>query len=275
MNLSNPIQIYAAQIAQEYQTIKAMAEIEITPESMQVFHRFLDLLSNEHGSDFANGVLAEPQIQRIKPEIQKLFSQASSLYERHWAQRIVESDEPQRLLTQEYPYFQHYERATGLEINAINSLANTPVEKVLMVGSGALPLTSLALKKSGLSVDNLDINNDDLILGQKVCHAIAGEHSMVFIHNDVCLQEDLQQYDVIWLAALVGDESIKNKIIKHLYTNMRPGAQLVIRTAYNLRTLLYPSIDEHDLLPFKLKLKVQTYADNFHSILIAQKPECS
>ncbi|CAH9052627.1 hypothetical protein PSECIP111951_00659 [Pseudoalteromonas holothuriae] len=272
MTISHSVETHAAHIAHEYKNITAMSKLEITPDNMSKFHRFLDLLSNEHGSEFATGVLAQPDIQQIKPGIQHLFSQASSLYERHWAQRLIKSEDSATLLRQEYPYFQHYERATGLEINAIYSLANETVKNVLMVGSGALPLTSLALLNADLVVENLDINQSDLMLGKAVSEALRPDKNMTFIHNDVCKQDQLQQYDVIWLAALVGDEKIKDQIIKHLFEHMRPGAQLVVRTAYNLRTLLYPSIDESGLLPFALKLKVQTYADNFHSILIAQKP---
>ncbi|MDK1285788.1 nicotianamine synthase family protein [Pseudoalteromonas umbrosa] len=273
MNISNQALVHATKIVDGFQHIKSMSALEITPENMTTFHQFLDLLSNEHGSDFADNVLAQQEIQAIKPGIQQLFSQASSLYERHWAERIVKSSEPKLTLSNEYPYYKHYQRATGLEINAIHSLAATPVRNVLMVGSGALPLTTLALHQSGLSVDNLDINGPDLLLGQQVCDALSEQHQMKFIHNDICEQGNLDQYDVIWLAALVGDESLKEKIIAHLYAQMKPGAQLVVRTAYNLRTLLYPSIDEQGLAPFQLKLKIQTYADNFHSILIAQKPE--
>lgn len=273
MNISNQALIHATQIVDGFQHIKSMSALEITPDNMATFHQFLDLLSNEHGSEFANNVLAQPEIQAIKPGIQQLFSQASSLYERHWAQRMVDSDDAKHTLSEEYPYYKHYQRATGMEINAIHSLAESPVNKVLMVGSGALPLTTLALHKDGLQVDNLDINGPDLSLGQQVCDALSPDHQMTFIHNDICAQDNLAQYDVIWLAALVGDETLKEKIISHLFSKMKPGALLVVRTAYNLRTLLYPSIDEQGLAPFKLKLKIQTYADNFHSILIAQKPQ--
>jgi len=272
VNISNLARRHAAQIVDKYQHIKAMSELEITPDNMATFHQFLGLLSNEHGSEFAENVLIQPQIQQIKPGIQQLFSHASSLYERHWAHRLIQSQDPLHALQHEYPYFQHYQRATALEINAINSLAQQPVKKVLMVGSGALPLTTLALNTAGLEVDNLDINQADLLLGQTVCKVLEPNNQLAFIHNDICQQAELEQYDVIWLAALVGDAQIKDLIIEHLFDNMRSGALLVVRTAYNLRTLLYPSVDEQGLAPFQVKLKIQTYADNFHSMLIAQKP---
>ncbi|GEK08454.1 nicotianamine synthase [Pseudoalteromonas sp. McH1-7] len=272
MTLMNHVEDHASQIVAMYEHIHSMESLTINAQTMATFDQFLGLLSNEHGSEFATQVLAQAKIEAVKPQIQHLFSMASSLYEQHWAQRLVASTAAQQLLIEEYPYFNHYQRATGLEINAVKSLAEQPIEHVLMVGSGALPLTSLALHQAGLQVDNLDIQQDDLLLGKQVCDALASGNEMNFIHNDICQQQNLAKYDVIWLAALVGDEQIKNSIITHLFEQMRPGAQLVVRTAFNLRTLLYPSVDESGLAPFQLKLKIQTYADNFHSILIAQKP---
>lgn len=259
-------------IVNQYQRIITMPEMIISEDTMEQFQGFLNLLSNDHGSDFSERVLVHPHIQQIKPGIQKIFSRASSFYERHWAMQILDSDIPEQILQQEYPYYQHYERATALEINAIQALSIDSINRVLMVGSGALPLTSMALAKNGFTTDNLDIQQDDLEVGQAVSEKLRPDYPMTFVHSDICHYSDLANYDVIWLAALVGDERIKANIIRHLFKSMKPGSLLVVRTAYNLRTLLYPSISERDLQPFSLKLKIQTYADNFHSILIAQKP---
>jgi len=263
---------HAEKIVSQYKLITAMPEIAISDDTMTRFHGFLNLLSNDHDAEFSSNVLEHTSIQEIKPSIQKIFSHASSLYERHWAQRILESETPREIFEKQYPYYQHYERATALEINAIQALSSAPVKNVLMVGSGALPVTSMALAKSGFITDNLDIHQEDLELGKNVSEALNTEQAMTFIHSDIGRKSDLANYDVIWLAALVGDESAKVDIVNHLFATMAPGALLVVRTAYNLRTLLYPSTNEQDLEPFSMKLKIQTYADNFHSILIAQKP---
>lgn len=259
-------------ILKQFNAITALPKLQINDETMHLFHQFLNLLSNQVSAAQAEQVLAHPAIQAKKLQMQSLFSQASSLYERYWAERIIQSPSPEAYLTQQYPYYQHYQRATGLEINAIQALTPNTSKKVLMVGSGALPLTSIALAKHHYEITNLDINEADLLLGKAVCNALTPNEKMVFIHNDICLEQDLADYDVVWLAALVGDQTIKHKIIQHLYQHVKPGSLMVIRTAFNLRTLLYPSICEQALSPFQLKLKIQTYADNFHSILIAQKP---
>lgn len=262
---------HAEKIISQYRQITATPEIKISDETMTQFHGFLDLLSNNHDSTFSDNVLQYPGIKEIKPNIQKLFNHASSLYKRHWAHRILSSDTPMNVFQQEYPYYQHYERATALEINAITAVSQNAVKRVLMVGSGALPVTSMALAKNGFETDNLDIHQADLELGEAVSKKLYAASAMTFMHSDITQKYDLAQYDVIWLAALVGDEAAKTKILDHLFDHMAPGSLLVVRTAYNLRTLLYPSMSEQDLGHFSMKLKSQTYADNFHSMLIAQK----
>lgn len=52
---------------------------------------------------------------------------------------------------------------------------------------------------------------------------------------------DLGQFDVVYLAALVGTCcKAKLEIIANVVRVMRPGALLVLRTAHSLRSLLYP-----------------------------------
>ena len=54
-------------------------------------------------------------------------------------------------------------------------------------------------------------------------------------------QNDLSDFDVVYVAALVGATSKeKREIFSKVLERMRPGALLVVRTAHALRKLLYP-----------------------------------
>lgn len=53
--------------------------------------------------------------------------------------------------------------------------------------------------------------------------------------------QDLSAFDVVYLAALVGNtKAQKDEIIKAVSSRMKPGALLVMRSAHSLRSLLYP-----------------------------------
>lgn len=55
------------------------------------------------------------------------------------------------------------------------------------------------------------------------------------------LDHDLREFDVVYLAALVGTtQEEKEVVLTNVVARMREGGLLVIRTAHSLRTLLYP-----------------------------------
>jgi nicotianamine synthase len=52
---------------------------------------------------------------------------------------------------------------------------------------------------------------------------------------------DLFGFDVVYLAALVGTTGAeKRRILKNIVSRMRPGALVVVRSAWGLRSLVYP-----------------------------------
>jgi hypothetical protein len=56
--------------------------------------------------------------------------------------------------------------------------------------------------------------------------------------------KDLAEFDVVYLAALVGiSQAEKEGIMLQVVDRMRPGALLVVRSAWGLRTCLYPEVD--------------------------------
>ncbi|GJT85982.1 nicotianamine synthase, S-adenosyl-L-methionine-dependent methyltransferase [Tanacetum coccineum] len=78
---------------------------------------------------------------------------------------------------------------------------------------------------------------------------------MVFHTSDIMdVTDDLKNYDVIFLAALVGmniDDN-KNKVIQHLAKYMAPGAILMLRSAHGARAFLYPVVDPNVLHGFNV-----------------------
>jgi hypothetical protein len=64
---------------------------------------------------------------------------------------------------------------------------------------------------------------------------------MHFLHRDASKITDLRDYDVVYLAALVGCGQIeKEAVVRRVVAQMREGALVVIRTSWGLRGLLYP-----------------------------------
>jgi nicotianamine synthase len=62
--------------------------------------------------------------------------------------------------------------------------------------------------------------------------------------SDAVSSHDLSDFDVVFLAALVGaDQAEKEEILKNVARRMREGALVVIRSVNGMRELCYPAFD--------------------------------
>ncbi|GJW86866.1 retrovirus-related pol polyprotein from transposon TNT 1-94 [Tanacetum coccineum] len=84
--------------------------------------------------------------------------------------------------------------------------------------------------------------------------------------------DDLKNYDVIFLAALVGmNIDDKNKVIQHLAKYMAPGAILMLRSAHGARAFLYPVVDPNVLHGFNVLSIFHPDDDVINSVVISRK----
>lgn len=150
-----------------------------------------------------------------------------------------------------FTYYQNYVDLVRMELNAIASVTlDEPPRKFAVLGSGPLPLTSLcilkALNKSGqgpVSVHNVDRDPWAISTSATLCRRLGHDpNTMQFNCADAKSPTlDLYEFDVVYLAALVGITSKqKHDHVLELVSRMRPGALLMLRSAHSLRGLLYP-----------------------------------
>jgi nicotianamine synthase len=135
-----------------------------------------------------------------------------------------------------------------MEVNAITTVSPR-ITKVAFIGSGPLPLTSLCLlhqlKKAWFSkaeIMNIDHDIDAIIKSQTLCQGLGRQaRDMKFFHTKCPGDFDLAEYDVVYLAALVGlMQTVKEDLVLSTLGSMRSGAILVIRSVWGMRGLLYP-----------------------------------
>ncbi len=130
-----------------------------------------------------------------------------------------------------------------------------PRTRFAFLGCGPLPLTSLcilsqlsspqAARQSGARpfILNIDWSPDAISSAKELCQRLAIPETCMAFSCDCAggPQNDLADFDVVYVAALVGTTSAeKREIFRKVLERMRPGALLVVRTAHALRKLLYP-----------------------------------
>jgi nicotianamine synthase len=140
--------------------------------------------------------------------------------------------------------------------------------------SGVLPLTSILLAaRHGLEITNLDLDPDAALLGRRLAAHLGLGSLLEFVAADVLAYPNIENLDVVFVAALVGRRRIeKRAILRHITRHVQPHATVVNRSAHRLRTLLYPDVELADLGGLVPLLELYPHDDVINSVIIARPP---
>jgi nicotianamine synthase len=257
-----------------HRKLSALPNLSPNAQTNGLFSELVRLATSPEDDQIARQVLADPKIYRIAAQLRDFCAAGEIELERTWTRRIIASHDPQREL-RKFPYLTNYEQLTRLEHYGLLTLTGYGLRKrMLFVGAGPLPLSSLLLARQHdfTEIDNLDVDQEAAWLAMQVTNALR-IRSLRFWCADVLSCTDIAGYDTVCLAALVGvDLEVKLRVIKHLYQHMRPGALLLVRSAHSLRTLLYPPLNMSDLAGFRPLAVFHPYTEVVNSLIVAQKP---
>ncbi|KAH6840607.1 Nicotianamine synthase [Chaetomium sp. MPI-CAGE-AT-0009] len=259
----------------------------------------VSVCSEIHDREVVDRVLSHARVQAALPSLRQICAQAESCLELHWAEHILATKgTPEEVLARlkTFPYYENYQELTRLELCSILSATKTTPRRVAFIGSGPLPLTSLcllqALKQDALltSLSNpdpetkdkqpviLNVDYDSAAIAASLTLSLAlGEagRGMEFICAEATsTDKDLTEFDVVYMAALVGiTQTEKEGIILQVVDRMRPGALLVVRSSWGLRTCLYPEVDlatESLLKRLECCVVVHPYGQVVNSVIVAR-----
>ncbi|EDN96800.1 hypothetical protein SS1G_01726 [Sclerotinia sclerotiorum 1980 UF-70] len=255
-------EFYVQEILSIYTLLSQLTDFSPSPTINVLFSDLVGTCITIVPDSISKGVLGDPRISSILPALRVICSTAEASH------RVLAT----------FPYHKNYERLTRFELAAISSTGFflSPTTKIAFIGSGPMPLTSLCIL-SALStsdhmsctlssnssiplplprqspvtpptiITNIDSNPTANTQAQNLCTSLGGLPStgMRFItalagSNDL----DLSDYDIIWLAALVGGiQADKEEILKNVVRKMKKGSLLIMRGAWGLRSVLYCDFD--------------------------------
>ncbi|WP_308259351.1 nicotianamine synthase family protein [Pseudonocardia sp. H11422] len=211
------------------------------------------------------------------PSLRALCAAGECELERHWAARIVAARDPQAAL-RAFPYLANYQDLVRLELGALAAVGEPVPSRVVVLGSGPLPLTGVMLAaEHGARVVHVDRDEESLRLGSALVHALGLDDRVSSVHADL---EDpacrdaagaaCREAGAVVLAALVGvDAPAKASLSRWLGTVLSPGTPVLARSAAGLRTLLYPLVGPGDLPGLEVALEVHPRTDVVNSVLVA------
>ncbi|PID84771.1 MAG: nicotianamine synthase [Chloroflexi bacterium] len=255
-----------------HQQLTLLPSLEPRDEVNQLFSNLVNLVIDEDTPDVVEDVLSDPHIQSIQSSLHQLSARGEYQLERYWSNQISAHQEPAAEMKR-FPYYGNYEQLSDMEFNALSSLNDGEIQKVLFVGSGPLPLSSILFaQKFGVPIDNVEVDQEAYCLSEKLAQKLHLSETLTFYHTDILQFTELAQYDVIFVAALAGlAPEEKSAIIRHLKMHIREGALLAIRTVHGLKTLLYPEVALDDLIDFKHQATIKPHNEIINSVLIVEK----
>ncbi|KAI0159772.1 Nicotianamine synthase [Xylariaceae sp. FL1272] len=296
------------QIVEAYSTLVHLPDLWPSEKVNGTLGNLVSLCIQIHDTRTTETVLNSPKIQNILPSLRQICSQAESCLEHHWAIHITDAEDEHEAIQRlrDFPYFDNYEELARLELCALSATNGGKLPShIAFLGAGPLPLTSLSILKKlkqdkvgdihslssappspmsstnmqGPIVLNVDRNNEAYTAAQALCIRL-GEagRGMDFVCEDAgAVDEDLMEFDSVFLAALVGmTQEEKEDIIISVAGKMKAGAYLVIRSAWGLRTCLYPEVDlttEKMRKALQILTVVHPYGQVVNSVIIARVKE--
>lgn len=258
------------QVRALHDALVACTDLAPGPRTNDLFGRLVALAVDPVAAREAEAVLADPAVATLLPGLRQLCADGEFALECHWARRVVAADDPAAELAR-FPYHRNYVDLTRLEHHAVSGLVPHRIGRVLFVGSGPLPLTSMLLAgQYGCEVDNLDREAEAVTLSSALTDAL-GRTGLRFDVGDVLDHDDLGGYDLVYLAALAGLEpDAKLGLLEHLARRLTPGTLVLARSAHSLRGLLYPVLDPHDLPGMDTLSVVHPFTDVVNSVVVAR-----
>uniref|UniRef100_A0A7N0RJP3 Nicotianamine synthase n=1 Tax=Kalanchoe fedtschenkoi TaxID=63787 RepID=A0A7N0RJP3_KALFE len=216
------------------------------------------------------------EVQQWRSKLIRICGVAEGLMESHYSAILGSFESPLDQLDL-FPYHTNYIKLGKLEFNILRKHNPSVPAQIAFVGSGPLPLTSVVLASKHLTSStfhNYDIDESANSLASRLvsCDADLSTRMVFHTENIMSVTDALKEYDVVFLAALVGmDKEEKIQVIDHLAKHMAPGATLMLRSAHGARAFLYPVVDPCDLRGFEVLSVYHPTDEVINSVVIAKK----
>ncbi len=210
-------------------------------DAVDPLYREFEAVMSEVSPPAAERLLTDPALRATEGALHRLRAAYEFDKEGARARDILESREPSVRLAAYMRQEAHW--ALGPELRD----ALRDCRDVLVAGSGALPLTAIAIAAElPTKVTALERDADAFALGMRLIETAGFGGKIGGIRIDILALEDLSRYDAVVGAVLLGVERhgdprrSKAEIVEGLLARLRPGARLILREPHGLGRLLYP-----------------------------------
>ncbi|MBI4137191.1 methyltransferase domain-containing protein [Candidatus Roizmanbacteria bacterium] len=252
-----------------YRALKKLDSLSPSRKANRLFNRLVEI-TEVFDPSVVNAVFSNTAIQSVLPELRHMCEEGEILFEKYWSHKI-QSGTYYKLRS--FPDYDNYVELTGFEYNALRTITQRSLSRMLHIGSGALPLTSMCFAQMyKMQVRAIERDPEALALSRSLITYCNLTKQVTILEGDANTWHDFENLDVVLLAAMVGyTKEEKQRTIRNLYTHMKPGQLLLVRTTHSLRSLIYSAIKPEDIPFFTLKAAVHPYTAVRNSVIIAER----
>ncbi|ERN02134.1 hypothetical protein AMTRI_Chr02g223380 [Amborella trichopoda] len=260
-------------VCELYDKISKLESLSPSPEVNTLFTQLVSICTPPSSIDVSK---LSPKVQEIRAKLIRLCGEAEGLLEAHFSSILASFESPMDHL-HIFPYNSNYLKLSRLEFNILSQYTSKTPKSLAFVGSGPLPLTSITLALNHLKFTNfhnydIDTGANSMALGLVSSHPDLSKRMFFHNANIMDVSHRLRDYDVVFLAALVGMSTReKAKVVKHLAKHMAPGALLMLRSAHGSRAFLYPVVEPEEVHGFDVLSVYHPTDDVINSVMVARK----
>ena len=205
--------------------------------------------------------------------MQAAASASESEMELYWANRIAVSHQPAKTLCA-FPYVSNYKKLVERELALVRGtgMVISDTSRVLMIGSGPLPLTTYQMMvMTSAQVDHVDVSQEALQISERVMQQLG--YAVKNIHGDGAhVTLTTNQYDVVLIAGLAGRSlTEKQAIIDNILPSLKSTGRIIVRSARGPRALLYPAVSARSIRGARLLYEYHPDDDIINSVFIYKK----
>ncbi len=189
--------------------------------------------------------------------------------EKFWALNFIKSN---NLNIKDFIYHNNYSDLINLEISNI-LIYKKDIKNVLFIGGGPLPVSAILLANNfKYNITILEKDERSYNISKDLINKLKLNKKIKLILKLAEEYNDYDQYDLIYLAAMVGNsQKEKDILLNKISMKSNLGSLIIIRSAFAMKKLLYITYNFVNINNLKLLTEVRPHNHIVNSFFVLQK----
>ncbi|MBM3206056.1 MAG: hypothetical protein FJZ43_00330 [Candidatus Staskawiczbacteria bacterium] len=201
--------------------------------------------------------------------LHKVISQSVYEFEKYWANTIIKSKNPRKAF-ESFSDMDRYRKLTKMEWMSLLICSSHKKHNILFIGGGPLPITAILIAQNhGQKVTVIDADAFACDISRRLVKKLGLSKKIIIIQSDALGFQNYRQFNVIFLASLVGiEKNMKENILLHMRKHLQSKTHILVRSTFGKRKILYPPLPRRAYDIFNPILEARILNGTINSVII-------